>query len=782
MSNSPNILVVAHEPSVAHALSDTLARLGFPATTAGSSQEALAFVDHHHRPAIALIDSDLPGEIDGVELTERFTSLFKIPVFYLADSIDALRNERVTKSAPHGYLIKPVEEQELKSTLMLAFESIREAAESRIQEPHLMAPLKESEALLVTDLTGRISYLNPLAEDLTGWSLRDALHRSYQEVFQLVDEEGRTFGHLPFEKDGSAAAGRPVNCLLVTRAGERCQISEQTTNLTDQEGRLTGLAVVFRRASAPVALETQSSNGVSSNLSSNGNAPAPFAVNEPSLGRLTAIVEGIADPLIALDENWRVTFVNKPAEEHLGRPHEQLMGRVFWDEFPETVDSKIYYEYYQSATLQQPRDFEFHDDAKDRWMEVHAYPFSEGLLVFLRDITERKKADEQSSKLEKLESLGLLARGFAHDFNNLLTVLLGNVSLAAVQSPGEEDYAEALDAAKQATIQAQNLVQQLLTFAKGGVPIKESMDLNVIVRELMEKRQRLHHVDYHCKLPQDPVRTEIDKGQFRRLLENLIQNAEESMPAGGSISVSASAFDRTAANGMHLPNLDPNTQYVVVEVVDNGEGIPGVNLDKIFEPYFSTRSDANATGLGLTVCDSIARAHKGFLSMESRYGEFTRASLFLPALHQSWQPVEQPQATPNRVANNPARVLVLEDEKSIRTLISMALKRSGYDVVETEEGSQTVEVYGKALEANERFDLVIMDLSIPNGMGGAEAIQQIRYVDPDVAAVVSSGYSDDPVMANYEQYGFVAVLPKPYEPSALRDLVNEILRAEALPS
>ena len=507
-----------------------------------------------------------------------------------------------------------------------------------------------------------------------------------------------------------------------------------------------------------------------------------------SLRRMMAIVDGIAEPLFTMDEAWRVTYMNSHAEEYLGRSEQQLVGQIFWDEFAESVHSKHYSEYYMAATRKQPRDFEFYDSNKACWMEVHAYPFAEGLLVFLRDVTERKQTVEQASKLEKLEGLGLLARGFAHDFNNLLTVLLGNVSLASMQSPSEQSYREALDAARQATVQAQNLVQQLLTFAKGGVPITEKLDLNDVIRSYLEHRIGLPHIQYHGHLGEAPLMAEVDRGQFIRLLDNLMQNAEHAMPAGGSLGLTIRAHDPSVVPApYHTPNLDPNTQYLTLEVRDSGTGIPEANMEKVFEPYFSTRSEANATGLGLTVCESIARAHNGFLSVESVSGSHTIFRFFIPALQQSWQSPPTTLETPtpvstHRVANDPPRVLVLEDEKSIRLLLSISLKRDGYEVVETEEGSETVEAYKLAMEEDKTFDLVIMDLSIPNGMGGAEAIQQIHYLDPTVKAVVSSGYSDDPIMANYASYGFIAVLPKPYTPSEMRALVSNLLRSPELPS
>ncbi len=741
--------------------------------TAYNGQQALDLVDSPENPFpdLLLIGLNLGAPVNAVKLGTTIVQQFRVPFLYLATSPSELQDRNVVRSGPHGYLVKPVEDDELRATVTLALEAVREYGHPKTQ---VVTPGSESEAIIVTDLTGRISYVNTLAEDLTGWSLQEARNRPYQEVFRLVDDQGNAVNHQPFQSDPSAG---PVPALLAQRRGDSLRVLEKTTSLTDAAGSLAGLYILFAPDPSPQINEESDKAGPPDDK----DIPTATA-SEPDRGQLSAIVEGIADPLFAMDSEWRLTFMNQEAEEHLGRPRGSVIGRVFWDEFPNSIHAKYYYEYYKAGTRQQPRDFEFQHEAKDRWFEVHVYPFSEGLVVFLRDVTERKQAEAQSSKLEKLESLGLLARGFAHDFNNLLTVLLGNLSLAAVQLPGERGYGEAIDAAKQATIQAQNLVQQLLTFAKGGVPITDTANLNELVEAVLGRMSRLPHIEYSSDLPDQPVLAEADIGQLQRLLENLIKNAEEAMPAGGSIRIQSRLLDRDQYQGT-LPNLDPNTQYVVLSVHDNGEGIPDSHLDRVFEPYFSTRTTANATGLGLTVCDSIARAHKGFLVVDSRFGSHTSASLFLPALHQSWQAVEdQNLLRGRRPANATPRILILEDEKPIRTLMSITLKREGYEVVETEEGRQTVEAYRQALEAGQCFDLLVTDLSIPGGMGGAEAMQQIRYIDPNVVAVVSSGYSDDPVMAHHEQYGFAAVLPKPYDPSALTKLVRDLLRGEVFPA
>ena len=768
----PTILVVEHELDSARALEASLVRTGFETVVVSSGDQAISWLDEQSRTGLwvlALVDLHLGGTLTGVQLGHRLGAVYRVPYFYLAHDVKEIQDTRVLKSQPYGYLITPCQDDELLATLSLAAESMMEGFREQASPSPIVTPTTEDEAILVTDIVGRVTFLNALAEELTGWSLDEARCAVYHEVFHLVDEEGKTQHHQPFQ---GSDRGPKSTVWLLQRGGERVRIDQRSSTLSDSSGSLAGLFIAFNRhRSAPLAVPAEGETGSFDDADSGS--------------RMAAVVEAISDPLFAMDRSWNVTYANKQAEEHLGRPLKALLGRNFWNEFPDSFHAKYYYEYCKAATTQEPRDFEFYHEIQGRWMEVHAYPFKEGLLVFVRDITSRRRAQERASKLEKLESLGLLARGFAHDFNNLLTVLLGNVSLARYSLPGEQGYYQSLDAAKQATEQARNLVQQLLTFAKGGVPITTTVDLNAeVIGDIIRHRARQPHIDYQFELADEAVFVEADHEQLERLLENLMQNAEEAMLSGGSLRVTSRLITALDPIRRQLSaNLDAHTDYVMLEVHDTGEGISENNTDKIFEPYFSTRSDANATGLGLTVCESIARSHKGFLTLESRVGQFTTARLFLPAQRQQWQAKqEEPSAAPRRKrpANDPPRVLILDDERPIRLLMSISLKKDGYEVVETEEGSETVEAYQTALAQGRCFDLVITDLSIPNGMGGAEAMQQIRYADPDVVAVVSSGYSDDPVMANYTQYGFSAVLPKPYEPASLRQLAHRLIKGEQL--
>ena len=503
-----------------------------------------------------------------------------------------------------------------------------------------------------------------------------------------------------------------------------------------------------------------------------GTTPAP----------LIDVVESISDPLVALDGRWRLIYANGSALRLFEKTRQSLLGTNFWELMP-AATREAHHEALAHAMLhREPVNREIYFEEKQAWLELRGYPFAEGLLLLVKDVTSRREEAERKSRMDRLESLGLLARGFAHDFNNLLTVLLGNLSLAEMRLRGNTDRVPELQTAKQATLQAQNLVQQLLTFARGGAPIKRLTSFGEMIEKFFQNHSRANQIQYRVEVQDGVPGVPVDPAQIRRLLSNLVRNAEQAMPMGGELIVRCFAPDpkEMFPNEMVL-DLPLQPTGVVIEVQDSGEGIAPEHLPHIFEPYFSTRKADNATGLGLTVCESIAKAHGGSISVRSDLGRGTSVRFYLPVDSDA----EEVDALGLSKAFDSApaplsRILVLEDDPLVRSLITRNLASQGFDVAESAEGSETVRLYQDAMHEGRPFDLVVLDLSIPNGMGGVRAMEKLRAFDPNVLAIVSSGYSDDPVMAKPAAYGFAAVLPKPYEPIDLLKLVKNVLSARGV--
>ncbi len=384
---------------------------------------------------------------------------------------------------------------------------------------------------------------------------------------------------------------------------------------------------------------------------------------------------------------------------------------------------------------------------------------------------EERQLREQVFRTQKLESLGLLAGGIAHDFNNLLTAILGNISLARMDKALSEACARRLEAAEHAAMRAKGLTQQLLTFSKGGVPVKKEVArLDELIRETAEFSLRGASVGCEFRFAPALWPVEIDSGQFSQVIQNLVVNAQEAMPEGGRIFIEAdneAVTDRTA-----LP-LAPG-RYVHMLVTDQGLGIDGRYLEKIFDPYFTTKK--RGSGLGLAVCFSIIKKHDGHMAVRSEIGRGTTFDIYVPATDKS--PAASANGHPQHHRGH-GRILVMDDEPAVRQWIGEALEKMGYEPSFAENGEEAVSTHAVALAAQNPFRALIMDLTVPGAMGGRQALEQIRRRQPDAVAIVASGYSNDPVMAEFERYGFKAALPKPFDFDALARALQNVLSESA---
>lgn len=731
---------------VARDLEATLTRMGFEVTAlCRSGAEAIEAL-RRQQPDVILMDIALQPGMDGVEAATCLQAIHPAPLIFISACADEATLARSRDAQPYGYLRKPFQESELRSAIELAHARHSALRKLQTSEGRFISTLCSlAEGVISTDMLGIVNFMNPAAEQLTGWSADEALGRPLHTVFQVSLPNGEILD------SAALVSGAPSRTILLTdREGRSVHIEDTTTPIRDAEGSLTGIVVLFRLPAAE---------------GGSGPPEPPYSLDEAfassPIPNLAGIVGSIADPLLALDVDWRITYLNPLAAGVLDSPRESLVGQFFWDVLPPSLHRLYYHEFSTALARRAPAAFELEHEARGAWYGVQLYPFGQGLLVLMRDITARKQGEQQQDKLEKLEALGFLARGFAHDFNNVLTVLLGNLSLAEMQLETAVPPRQELAAARRAGLQAQNLVQQLLTFARGGAPIRQVVDLAALLRDWFSDWPRRPGFDYQLELAPPPCRASVDRHQIHRLCSNLVRNAEQAQPQGGSVAL----------------RLLARPGFLILEVADRGEGMDPETAGRIFEPYFTTRAESNASGLGLTVCESIAKAHGGTISVESSPGIGTalRVTLSTAALTDA---SAAPAAGRDLAAPAPRRarrVLVLEDEALILQLIASNLRAAGCEVTGTCEGSETVARYTEALLGGVGFDLVVMDLSIPGGMGGAQAMAQLRHFDPGVRAIVSSGYSDDPVMSRYADYGFRAVLPKPYQPEELRDLVLSLL-------
>lgn len=383
------------------------------------------------------------------------------------------------------------------------------------------------------------------------------------------------------------------------------------------------------------------------------------------------------------------------------------------------------------------------------------------------DISQQKQMEADLIKTQKLESLGILAGGIAHDFNNTLTAVIGNISLAKESLGRETGAFKRLDDAEKASWKAQGLTRQLLTFAKGGEPFKKPLYLDRLVRDAAELATRGSSIRCEFHFSDDLRPVEADESQISQVINNIVLNSVQAMPSGGAIGISARNID--LAEGDRAA-VKPGP-YVVIEIIDSGCGIPENIIDKIYDPYFTTKQAGS--GLGLATAHSIIKRHGGMISVSSTPGSGTAFSILLPATESM---PETRKKTAKKAVKTGERILIMDDEEIIRDVAGDMLRYLGYAVETSSDGKEMLEKYMGAKMAGEPFALVIMDLTIPGGMGGKEAIGRLLEADPCAKAIVSSGYSTDPVISDYTGHGFKGAVAKPYRVAELGEEVGRVIQ------
>lgn len=385
------------------------------------------------------------------------------------------------------------------------------------------------------------------------------------------------------------------------------------------------------------------------------------------------------------------------------------------------------------------------------------------------EMNERRRAQDELLKRSNIESLGVFAGGIAHDFNNLLTAIMANISLAMMYTRSDDQLAEILAEAERAALRTKDLTQQLLTFSRGGAPIKRTTSIHDLLMNSADFVLRGSNVRCEYSIPADLWNADVDIGQFSQVIHNLIVNAREAMPHGGRIDLSAQNVCILQRNPLALPK----GEYIRIVVRDEGEGIPREHLNRIFDPYFTTKK--KGSGLGLAISYSIVKNHGGYITAESVPGRGARFNIHIPA---SKEPLVRAAATASSDFSGKGRVLVMDDEESILKINGLMLKNLGFDVEYARNGDEAVRLYEKAMQDGAAFDVVIMDLSVPEKLGGLDAHLRILSLDRRARVIVSSGYVNDPIMSNYREDGLSGVLVKPYTFEELRSLLHEVLAPE----
>lgn len=577
-------------------------------------------------------------------------------------------------------------------------------------------------------------------------TLIDLVDRSDPEVEERYDTFVR-FGHTCY-----GASYCPY-----VYGGKGAYLWAKASPLLDGEGRMVGAIESVRDVTDNIFLEK-----------------AWAAEKE----QLAATLRSIGDGVITTDSQGRVILINRAAEEMLGVAQEEAKGKALTEVFKVRACDNPEFKEVLEKVLTADKVVELPDmilngeeEGEKRIVSVSGSPIKDpdgqptGCVIAFRDVTERKRREEEIIRKAKLESLGVLAGGIAHDFNNLLTVIMGNLSVLKALNPSSE-YESICEGAEKACSRAKALANRLLTFARGGWPVKKVQNLGDFLEDAVQFATSGSEVRCETIIPRKLWAVEIDGDQIAQVIQNLIINAIQAMPNGGTVRLKAENVWLDKKNGVPLP---PGP-YVKVTVQDQGTGIPKEHLARVFDPYFTTKE--TGSGLGLTSAYSIIKAHGGYLGVESELGTGSNFYFYLPARPDA----EVEREERKKVAlSGKGRILVMDDEEGVRQVVAQMLEAIGYEAVTARDGKEAVELYERALREGKRFRAVLIDLTVPGGMGGRETMARLLKIDPQVKGIISSGYSNDPIMAKHREYGFSGVISKPYGIKELSRVLNEVL-------
>ncbi|MFZ5759029.1 MAG: PAS domain S-box protein [Thermodesulfobacteriota bacterium] len=559
------------------------------------------------------------------------------------------------------------------------------------------------------------------------------------------------------------AAGKPIGTIVTlihnTATREWYECRDQAIEWTD--GRLVRMEIainITRRKLAEDALAAEKQ-------------------------QLAVTLRSIGDGVITTDTDSRIVLLNSVAETLTGWSQAEAHGRSLDEVFP-LIHARTGARCANPVerVLASGRITEFADhtvlvtrDGRQRLVADSGAPIRDeqgqivGVVLVFRDVSEKQRMEEELLKIKKLESVGVLAGGIAHDFNNILAAILGNINLALLDADLGEKTRFLLGSAEKASVRAKELTRQLLTFSKGGEPVRETASIAEIIRDSAEFV--LHGGNVACRyvIADDLWLVNIDKGQISQVIQNIIINAKQAMPSGGVIEVRC---ENVVAGETPDQVLTRPGRYVSISIRDTGPGMAADVVEKIFDPYFTTKEEGS--GLGLAITHSIIGKHGGFISVESAPGQGTLFTILLPVSSIAAEKEKDEDEGAAQVAG--ANILLMDDEEMVRNVAAAMLARLGHHVTPARDGAEAVALYRQGMESGEPFDLVIMDLTIPGGMGGKDAVRLIRTVDPAARVIVASGYSSDPIMAHCREYGFAAAIVKPFQLHDIDRIISDLLR------
>jgi two-component system cell cycle sensor histidine kinase/response regulator CckA len=590
-------------------------------------------------------------------------------------------------------------------------------------------------------LDGRVLYANPAAARLLG----------FETASELLAHNAAEFCPGP---DASALLARVMR--------------EHSLAGVELELLRAGGAPVWVSASLSLSSDQAGGPAVEGTLIDIGARKHAEEALKQSNRQLTSVLESITDSFIALDRDWRLTYLNRRAEQLVGRTHEDLEGKDLWREFPGLAGSEFEARFRRAAAERRPAEFTAYYEPLKLWLDVHVYPSGTGLSMYMQDVTARKELEEQLGQSQRLEALGRLAGGVAHDFNNLLTIIGGYGQMALQRLEGGHELRKDLESIVEAASRASALTRQLLAFSRRQVVQEKVIDLNRLVAKMNKMLRRVidEDVELRLALRANAGRIKADAVQLEQVLMNLAVNARDAMPTGGQLTIGTEGFECGGPGGPH--GLAPGS-YVLLTVRDSGTGMDEHTRRHLFEPFFTTKAKGKGTGLGLATVYGIVKQSGGEIWVESEPGQGACFRIWLPRANKTPKRQGGPEGA-RRARRGSETILVVEDEAEVRRLACGMLSRLGYKVIEAGDGPDALAL----IRDCGKLDLLLTDVIMPQ-MSGRELAERLQALQPGLKVLFVSGYGHDVIARHGVVETEAALLHKPFTHEALAIKVRSVL-------
>jgi PAS domain S-box-containing protein len=746
MSSSLNVLIVEDDAVARILIQSTVIEAGHTVVSCETAEEAVQHYQAGFFPLV-ILDLNLPG-MDGLQFSQWVRSQPWGDRVFILVSTGCNQPEDLQKVLVAGaddYIAKPHERGLLRVRLAVAKRHLEDIEKRKQAEATLVASEQRFSLFMnnlpgvafMKDLDGRYIYINE--------TIRQLYEEQHPEFLGKTDED---LWPADVAKTLRANDQRAIQSKAAIQAFEDLPLRETVRHWFVHKFPILG------------------DNGTVELIAGLGIDTTELRLFE-ELNR--SILENATDGFLIIDPEGRIIEANRAYQRMTGFSREDLLRLRLHD--LTTCSAELTDEKMRTVAAAGGEIFEATHRCKEGGtieFEVSATCLDLGgrprFVAFFRDITERRKLAEERLKVNRLEAIGLLAGGIAHEFNNAMTAVIGNISLAQNDVPTESPASLLLLRALQGCRRTASLTKRLLTFAKGGEPIKRKMPLPKYLQEVVLSCLKETKSRAGLQINADLWPVEIDPEQLAQAIRNIIRNAQEAMPAGGGIRVRA---ENTTTQENQISGLAAG-RFVKISISDEGPGIPQDINNRIFDPYFTTKS--GAAGLGLSICYSIVKRHNGVIHTDSPSGKGATFSIYLPAYSDSQRAPKSSLPANGAIRN----VLVMDDDPDVCDLLQAMMERKGFKVAITKDGAEAIRAFIQARESGSPFHVVFMDLTVPGGLGGMETQRELLKIDPSVKSIVCSGYSSDPVMANYLECGFVGRLPKPFTNEDLLRAIAEL--------